>query len=127
MTLLAGVGRGAGPAVGPGRRGDRHATANRGRREIEGLIGFFVNTLRAAGGPVRLAHRGGAAGAGGGAGAGGAANQDIPFEQVVERLQPVRSLAHTPLFQVMFAWQNAPGATALGLALAAGGTLSRAL
>ncbi|HEX2191470.1 MAG TPA: amino acid adenylation domain-containing protein, partial [Longimicrobiaceae bacterium] len=36
-------------------------------------------------------------------------NQDIPFEQVVERVQPARSLAHSPLFQVMFAWQNAPG------------------
>ncbi|HEX2093536.1 MAG TPA: amino acid adenylation domain-containing protein, partial [Longimicrobiaceae bacterium] len=36
-------------------------------------------------------------------------NQDIPFEQVVEGVQPVRSLAHSPLFQVMFAWQNAPG------------------
>ena len=32
----------------------------------------------------------------------------MPFEQVVELAQPVRSLAHTPLFQVMFAWQNAP-------------------
>ncbi|MBW3656663.1 MAG: amino acid adenylation domain-containing protein, partial [Gemmatimonadetes bacterium] len=35
-------------------------------------------------------------------------NQDIPFEQVVELVQPVRSLSHTPLFQVLFAWQNAP-------------------
>ncbi|HEU0055001.1 MAG TPA: amino acid adenylation domain-containing protein, partial [Longimicrobium sp.] len=34
-------------------------------------------------------------------------NQDIPFEQVVELVQPARSLAHTPLFQVTFVWQNA--------------------
>ena len=35
-------------------------------------------------------------------------NQDIPFEQVVEIVQPPRSLAHAPVFQVMLAWQNTP-------------------
>jgi non-ribosomal peptide synthetase component F len=83
-------------------------TANRGREEIEGLIGFFVNML-----PVRvelsdaptvaelLARVKERA-------LGAQQNQDIPFEQVVELVQPARSLAHTPLFQVMFTWQNAP-------------------
>ncbi|HEX8361991.1 MAG TPA: condensation domain-containing protein, partial [Longimicrobium sp.] len=82
-------------------------TANRGRAEIEGLIGFFVNTLALrvdlSGAPTvaelmaRVKER--AVGAQG--------HQDIPFEQVVERVQPARSLSHSPLFQVLFAWQSA--------------------
>ncbi|HEV2147503.1 MAG TPA: amino acid adenylation domain-containing protein, partial [Longimicrobiaceae bacterium] len=84
-------------------------TANRGRREIEGLIGFFVNTLALrvdlSGAPTvgelleRVRERALEA----------QQNQDVPFEQVVEAVQPARSLAHSPLFQVMFAWQTAPG------------------
>ncbi|HEX2094410.1 MAG TPA: amino acid adenylation domain-containing protein, partial [Longimicrobiaceae bacterium] len=35
-------------------------------------------------------------------------NQDIPFEQVVELVQPSRSRAHTPLLQVTLTWQNTP-------------------
>ncbi|HET7233826.1 MAG TPA: amino acid adenylation domain-containing protein [Longimicrobium sp.] len=82
-------------------------SANRGRREIDDLIGFFVNTLALRvdlSGTPTVAEllrqvRARALEA--------QQNQDIPFEQVVERVQPARSLAHTPLFQVMFAWQNA--------------------
>ncbi|HEX6037441.1 amino acid adenylation domain-containing protein, partial [Longimicrobium sp.] len=83
--------------------------ANRGRREIEGLIGFFVNTLALrmdlSGAPTvaallaRVKERTLEA----------QQHQDIPFEQVVERVDPERSLSHTPLFQVLFAWQNAAG------------------
>ncbi|HEU0052215.1 MAG TPA: amino acid adenylation domain-containing protein, partial [Longimicrobium sp.] len=82
-------------------------TANRGCREIEGLIGFVVNTLALrldlSGAPTvaellgRVKTRALEA----------QRNQDIPFEQVVERVDPARSMAHTPLFQAMFTWQNA--------------------
>ncbi|HEX8317689.1 non-ribosomal peptide synthase/polyketide synthase [Longimicrobium sp.] len=95
-------------------------SANRGRSEIEGLIGFFVNML-----PVRVDLSGAPSVADALRRVKARAleaqqNQDIPFEQVVERVQPARSLSHPPLFQVMFAWQNAPdGSLELpGLALA---------
>ena len=83
--------------------------AGRRRPELEGLIGFFVNTLvlrASASGSANFeqllqqvkevtldAY----------------ANQDVPFEKVVEIVQPGRDLSRTPLFQVMLALQNAPG------------------
>ncbi|MGQ0555595.1 MAG: amino acid adenylation domain-containing protein [Nitrospiraceae bacterium] len=82
--------------------------ANRTRAEIEPLIGFFVNTLvlRTQIDPTQPfltlleQVRTTALNA--------YAHQDIPFEQVVEVLNPERQLSHTPLFQVMLILQNAP-------------------
>ncbi|HEU4562188.1 MAG TPA: amino acid adenylation domain-containing protein, partial [Longimicrobium sp.] len=109
MTLLAGWAAVLARLSGQNEVVVGTPSANRGRSEIEDLIGFFVNTLALrvdlSGAPTvaellgRVKERS----------LGAQHHQDIPFEQVVELVQPARSLAHTPLFQVLFAWQNAPG------------------
>ncbi|HIP24427.1 MAG TPA: amino acid adenylation domain-containing protein, partial [Rhodobacteraceae bacterium] len=82
--------------------------ANRQAAQTEDLIGFFVNTLvlrshvapTASFTEILAQMRGNALAA--------YAHQDVPFEHLVEALNPERSLSHTPLFQTMFALQNAP-------------------
>ncbi|MDZ8086287.1 MAG: amino acid adenylation domain-containing protein [Nostoc sp. DedQUE12b] len=82
--------------------------ANRNRSEIEGIIGFFVNSLvlhsnlsgnptfRELLGRVREVTLG------------AYSHQDLPFEKLVEEVHPERNLSHHPLFQVVFGFQNAP-------------------
>ncbi|MCU1759749.1 condensation domain-containing protein, partial [Pseudomonas sp. 14P_8.1_Bac3] len=98
--------------------------ANRNRGEIEGLIGFFVNTqvLRTQlDGQTRVADLLGAIKE---TALGAQAHQDLPFERLVEALKLERSLSHTPLFQVMYNHQPqvadiATVTTASGLELGA--------
>jgi len=82
--------------------------ANRNRAEIEELIGFFANTLvlrtNLAGNPTfqeLLARVNEVA-------LEAYAHQDVPFEKLVEDLQPQRDLSVSPLFQVLFIYQNVP-------------------
>ncbi|HEX3586704.1 MAG TPA: amino acid adenylation domain-containing protein, partial [Candidatus Angelobacter sp.] len=108
MTLLAGWAALLGRLSGQQDILVGTPVANRGQGELEGLIGFFINTLvlrtdlsrrPQVGELIERVKR---------QSLGAQQHQDIPFEQVVEIVQPERSLAHSPLFQVMFAWQNAP-------------------
>ncbi|MBH8571754.1 amino acid adenylation domain-containing protein [Nostocaceae cyanobacterium CENA369] len=82
--------------------------ANRNRAELEGMLGLFVNTLilrnNLSGNPsfLEFLHRVREVTLD------AYAHQDLPFEMLVERLQPERDLSRNPLYEVMFVLQNTP-------------------
>ncbi|HEU5381257.1 MAG TPA: amino acid adenylation domain-containing protein, partial [Ktedonobacteraceae bacterium] len=82
--------------------------ANRTRAEMENMIGCFINTLvlrtDLSDNPslrtlLKRVQQ---------VALDAYAHQDLPFEKIVEEVQPERNLSHSPLFQVMFVFQNAP-------------------
>jgi len=81
--------------------------ANRTQSELEPLIGFFVNTLvlrgDLTGDPTfrQLLQRTREVALG------AYAHQDLPFETIVDKVQPQRDMSHSPLFQAMFVLRNA--------------------
>ena len=115
MTLLAGWAVLLGRLSGQSEVVIGTPLANRRRVELEQLIGFFVNALalrvRLIGNPTVSellgqvktttleAYE----------------HQDLPFEQVVEMLQPVRSMSHTPVFQTVLNLHNTPGDSTLNM------------
>jgi len=115
MTLLGAFAVVLGRSTGHDDLGIGTPVAGRDRQEIEDLIGFFINSLvlrvNLSGDPAfellldRI--RSMALGA--------YAHQSVPFERLVDELAPVRDPSHSPLFQVVLAYQDEPPSAPLRL------------
>ncbi|XQE65275.1 amino acid adenylation domain-containing protein [Pseudomonas sp. P3C3] len=80
--------------------------AGRSLAEMDGVLGCFINTLVLRGEPAGLKPFRELLGELAQASRDALANQELPFDQLVEALQPTRSLSHHPLFQVAFNHQQ---------------------
>ncbi|MCK6549278.1 amino acid adenylation domain-containing protein [Myxococcota bacterium] len=90
--------------------------ANRTELDTEGVVGCFINTIVLRTRPIGSLSFRAFVDAVRRTAIDAYSNQDLPFEQLIEHLSPERSLAHAPVFQVMFILQNAPeGAVPPGL------------
>ncbi|HET8642653.1 MAG TPA: amino acid adenylation domain-containing protein [Pseudonocardiaceae bacterium] len=88
--------------------------SGRTRPETEHLVGFFVNTLAMRSRIEPSTTFAALHAATQRAVAGALANQDVPFEQVVDEIAPQRTLAHAPLIQIMFAVEEVPAPRTAG-------------
>ena len=97
--------------------------ANRTTQDVEPLIGFFANSLAfridVSGAPpfrslLQRARR---------VAIGAYTNQDLPFERIVEALNPERTLSHTPILQTFLVFDNNPNA--IGEIMSTGGLMMR--
>jgi thioester reductase-like protein len=123
MVMLAAYAAALGAASGMSDIVIGIPTAGRPRPEVHPLIGCFIDML-----PLRVDLTGNPTAAellarARTAGLGAFAHQELPFERLVEHLQPERDLPRTPLFQVMLTFQDTPevALSLPGLAIAAPG------
>jgi amino acid adenylation domain-containing protein len=83
-------------------------TAGRGRADLRGVVGYFVNPVVMRARPSASVRFDEFLGQVRQTALEAFEHQDFQFQLLVERLQPVRDLSRSPIFQVMFVWQKSP-------------------